>query len=134
MITVFLYNGLYTVWFKPKFSYAAVPGALPGAMPVVIGYVAINPNWFSTEIIYLYLIMFLWQMPHFWSLAIRYREDYKAGGVPVLPIKFGENYTKYQIGLYMFAYLTLAVVSPLFVQTRFFLFGISYSMRTADVI
>ncbi len=64
--------------------------------------------------------MFLWQMPHFWSLALRYREDYKKGGVPVLPIKFGEIFTKYQIGLYMFAYLSLAALSPLFVQTRFF--------------
>ena len=121
MATVFMYNGLYTMWFKPKLAFAAIPGAIPGAMPVVIGYCAYEgASLFSADIVYLFLIMFLWQMPHFWALALRYREDYKKGGVPVLPIKFGDHFTKYQIGLYMFVYLSLAVLSPLFVQTRFF--------------
>ncbi len=53
MATVLMYNGAYTMWFKPKLSFAAVPGAIPGAMPVVIGYCAYeSSSLFSPDIVY----------------------------------------------------------------------------------
>lgn len=118
-LTVLLYNGLYTVLWKKRWVFGAVPGAIPGAMPVVIGYAVNNPNIFSAECVYLFFLMFLWQMPHFWSLAIRFKEDYKKGGIPVLPVTLGTERTLYHIGLYVFAYVGVAVVAPWFMQSYF---------------
>lgn len=116
LVSVVLYNGLYTLYLKPNWIYAAVPGAIPGALPVTIGYAACNENIFNSESIYLFLIMFLWQMPHFWTLAIRYKEDYRAGGIPTLPTALGVHKTLYQIGLYTFVYVGVALGSPWFVN------------------
>ena len=119
IITVILYNVLYTIYWKPQWTFAAVPGALPGALPVVIGYSANSSHIFSAECIYVFLVMFLWQMPHFWSLAIRFRNDYESGGIPVLPVRLGVGKTLFYIGLYTFTYVALAVASPWFVTVYF---------------
>lgn len=117
LVSVFLYNVTYTMFWKPNWVFAAVPGAIPGALPVTIGYAAANPDIFNSESLYLFLIMFLWQMPHFWSLAIRYKDDYAAGGIPTLPAVVGIERTMYHIGLYTFAYVGVAIASPWFVRT-----------------
>ncbi len=116
LVSAFLYNGPYTLYLKRKWAYAAVPGAFPGALPVTIGYAAANPDIFNSESIYLFLIMFLWQMPHFWVLAIRYKDDYAAGGIPTLPVAKGIDKTLYQIVMYTFAYVGVALSAPLFVH------------------
>lgn len=116
LISVILYNVLYTLWWKKKWAFAAVPGAIPGALPVTIGYAAANPDIFNSESVYLFLIMFLWQMPHFWTLAIRFKDDYRAGGIPVLPAVAGVDRTIFQIGLYTFVYVGVAFASPWFVR------------------
>lgn len=117
IISVILYNGLYTMYLKPKWVFAAVPGAIPGALPVTIGYAINNPDIFNSESVYLFLIMFLWQMPHFWVLAIRYMEDYKLGEIPTLPVSLGVSKTLYHVGLYTFTYCGVAVASPFFLHT-----------------
>lgn len=111
-LTVILYNGFYTKLWKPRWIYAAVPGALPGALPVTIGFTAVNSNIFGPESVYLFLILFLWQMPHFWALAIRFKDDYRSGGVPTLPVALGMKRTVYQMGLYTFLYVGVALASP----------------------
>ena len=115
-LTVLLYNGFYTLIWKRKMNHGAVFGALPGALPPVIGYSLGSDNIFSGSSVYLFLILFLWQMPHFWSLAIRYKEDYRKGGVPVLPVAVGFEKTLFEMGLYMIAYLGVALISPLFLN------------------
>lgn len=114
ILTIILYNGIYTYVWKPKWIYAAVPGAIPGALPVTIGYAAVNPDIFSADSIYLFMILFLWQMPHFWALAIRFKDDYRSGGVPTLPVALGLQRTIYQMGLYTFVYVGLALAQPWF--------------------
>lgn len=116
LVSLILYNGFYTMWWKRKWAFAAVPGAVPGSLPVTIGYAAINPDIFNSESVYLFLVMFLWQMPHFWVLANKYKEDYRAGGIPVLPAVVGIERTMFHIGLYTFAYVGVAVASPWFVH------------------
>ena len=118
LITLVLYNGFYTLHWKKRFPFAAVPGALPGAMPITIGYAVNSEKIFSPGSVYLFLVMFLWQMPHFWCLALRYKEDYKKGGVPVLPLEVGTSNTLYHIGLYTIAYVGLAIAAPMFVKTH----------------
>lgn len=114
-IIIILYNVFYTIHWKQNWVFAAVPGAIPGALPCTLGYAAVNPDIFSAESIYLFLVMFLWQMPHFWTLAIRYSEDYAKAGFPMLPVVLGANRTIYHISFYVWAYVLLAVMSPFFV-------------------
>lgn len=116
LASVFLYNVPYTMYWKRQWAFAAVPGAVPGALPVTIGYAAANPDIFNSESLYLFLIMFLWQMPHFWVLAIRYKDDYAKGGIPTLPVVVGMDRTLFQIGLYTFVYVGVALAAPMFVQ------------------
>lgn len=122
LLTVLLYNVLYTMLLKRTSPFAAVPGAIPGAMPVVLGYSVVNSQILSPECVYVFLLMFLWQMPHFWSLAIRYMDDYKSGGYPVLPVEFGKNRTLFHMSLYILPYIALAVLSPWFIETSYFYF------------
>ncbi len=117
LFTVFLYNIAYTVFWKKNWAFAAVPGAIPGAMPVVIGYSAVG-NVFDIQCFYLFLIMFLWQMPHFWSLAIRFKDDYVKGGIPVLPAVVGDTRTRYHMGLYVFAYVGVTLTLPLVMKAN----------------
>ena len=116
LVSMLLYNVPYTMWWKRRWAFAAVPGAIPGALPVTIGYAAANPDILNPESIYLFLIMFLWQMPHFWVLAIKYKDDYAQGGIPVLPVVAGVDKTLFQIGLWTFVYVGVALAAPMFVQ------------------
>ena len=118
LFTLFLYNGVYTLLWKKHWTFAAVPGAIPGAMPVVIGYSVNQTEIWRPDCVYLFLVLFLWQMPHFWSLAIRFREDYRAGGIPVLPVTVGVDRSMYHIGLYTFTYVGVALLAPWFLQAH----------------
>lgn len=117
LATLVLYNGFYTLFWKKRWNFGAVPGAIPGALPVVIGYSANSSELFSLECIYLFLIVFLWQMPHFWCLAIKFKDDYRQGGIPVLPLGLGDDRTKYHMGLYTFVYVGVALMAPLFTRS-----------------
>ncbi|GIL18087.1 MAG: protoheme IX farnesyltransferase 2 [Oligoflexia bacterium] len=112
-LTVILYNGFYTYWWKRKMIYGAVPGALPGALPVTIGYVANREDFFSAPSVWMFLVMFLWQMPHFWALAIRFREDYAKADIPTLPVVRGVEKTIQQMAHYTLAYVAVALTAPL---------------------
>ena len=113
---IVLYNGLYTLHWKPKWMFAAVPGAVPGALPGVLGFSAVNNDILSPASVYLFLVMFLWQMPHFWTLAIRFKDDYARGEFPILPVVVGKDRTIYHISFYVFAYALLAIMAPFFVS------------------
>ena len=116
---IVMYNGFYTMYWKKKWAFAAVPGAVPGALPGVLGYSVVNDNIFGSESIYLFLVMFLWQMPHFWTLAIRYKEDYVKGDFPVLPSVIGSDRAKFHISLYVWCYALLGLMSPFFVDYNY---------------
>lgn len=122
LIIILLYNVFYTIHWKQNWVFAAVPGAIPGALPCTLGYAAVNSNIFSSESIYLFLVMFLWQMPHFWTLAIRYSDDYAKAGFPMLPVIMGKDRTIYHISFYVWAYVLLAIMSPFFVHFYYFYF------------
>ncbi len=118
LLTLFLYNGVYTLFLKRQWAFGAVPGAIPGAMPVVIGYSVNQVEIWRPDCVYLFLVLFLWQMPHFWSLAIRFREDYRQGGIPVLPVQLGVDRSMYHIGLYVFTYVGVALLAPWFLRAH----------------
>lgn len=74
----------YTMILKKRTSQNIVWGGAAGCFPVLIGWSAVQ-NSLAWEPVILFLVVFFWTPPHFWSLAIRYREDYAAAGVPMLP-------------------------------------------------
>jgi len=102
------YAVLYTLIWKRRSPYGTIPGAVPGALPVLIGYAAVDPR-IGMDGVLLFLILVFWQPPHFWALALRHQEEYRAAGVPVLPVAFGEPYTKVLIFLYAAALLPLSL-------------------------
>ena len=118
---VFSYNGLYTLWWKPRMAFAAIPGAIPGALPILMGAAAAAGS-INTAGIYWFLILFIWQMPHFWVLADRYRDDYALGGIPTLPVSRGTEVTHFQIVLWSLAYIGLALAGPLFAGVEWIYF------------
>ncbi len=115
-LTVLLYNGLYTIWWKKKWAYAAIPGAIPGALPVLMGYAAAADSAWKPAGLYLFLLLFFWQMPHFWVLALRYRHDYRIGGIPTLPVAHGTEVTLNQILLWCLGYVGLGLTAPFFLK------------------
>jgi protoheme IX farnesyltransferase len=108
------YNGVYTPWLKPNSPFAAVPGAIPGAIPPVIGWVAGGGQIDDAGAVILFGILFLWQMPHFWALALRYRADYAAGGFPMVSERVGVEGTARLIQLYALGLTAWALAAPTF--------------------
>jgi protoheme IX farnesyltransferase len=75
----------YTIGLKRRTSQNIVWGGIAGCMPVLIGWAAIT-NSLSATAWYFFLLIFFWTPPHFWALAIKYRDDYEAAGIPMLPV------------------------------------------------
>lgn len=128
VLAVVSYNGLYTLWWKKKMAFGAVPGAIPGALPILIGHVAASRNIARPDGWFFFALLFFWQMPHFWSLAIRYREDYARGGFPTLPVARDEKTTRFHITLWSLAYVGAAIVGTLFLKTHRTYFFVTFAM------
>ena len=84
LATLVIYAAIYTP-LKRRTSFSTVIGAIPGALPPVIGWAAVT-NGISAEAWALFGIMFLWQLPHFLAIAWMYRDDYARAGFPMLPV------------------------------------------------
>src|ERR1700678_3376350 len=93
------YAVIYTGWLKHATPQNIVIGGAAGAAPPVLGWVAVTHS-IDVQALVLFLIIFLWTPPHFWSLAISRREEYAKAGVPMLPVTHGIPYTRRQILLY----------------------------------
>lgn len=114
VVAAAFYNGVYTPWLKPSSAFAAVPGAVPGALPPVIGWVAAGGRPWDIPALILFGILFLWQMPHFWALALRYRSDYAAGGFPMVSEAVGVDGTARLILVYALSLTALSLAAPSF--------------------
>jgi protoheme IX farnesyltransferase len=93
------YAIVYTIVLKPRTPQNIVIGGAAGAMPPVLGWCAVTGQ-VSIEALLLFLIIFAWTPPHFWSLALYRREEYARAGVPMLPVTHGERYTRLSILTY----------------------------------
>ncbi len=102
------YTLLYTLYLKRSSPYGTILGGLPGALPVLIGYAAIQPN-VGLDGYILFAFMMLWQPPHFWALAQKYKLDYKKAGVPVMPVALGTKFTNIMILIYSISLLPLSL-------------------------
>ena len=103
------YAVIYTVVLKPATPQNIVIGGASGAMPPVLGWAAVTGQ-ISAEPLILFLIIFLWTPPHFWSLALYRTNDYARAGLPMLPITHGPRYTKLMIVLYTCALVAVTLL------------------------
>jgi len=103
------YAVVYTLILKPLTPQNIVIGGASGAMPPVLGWAAVTGQ-VGTEALLLFLIIFAWTPPHFWSLALYRTEDYAKAGVPMLPVTHGKDYTRLMIILYTFALIAVSLL------------------------
>lgn len=125
LITIGFYVVIYTIWLKRSSPWCTEIGGVAGALPPLIGWAAVTGS-ISWPALLLFLILMLWQPPHFWALALIRSEEYRRARLPMLPVVSGERVTKQRmlwytvallpatIGMYVFqrvglAYLVVAV-------------------------
>ncbi len=106
------YVCIYTMLLKRRSTQNIVIGGAAGAIPPLVGWAAVA-NEISLLPIILFLIVFYWTPPHFWALALMRQKEYKAAGVPMLPVIAGDRETHYQIVLYSIL-LLLICIAPVF--------------------
>ncbi|MCP8616644.1 heme o synthase [Salirhabdus salicampi] len=102
----FTYVVLYTMWSKRRYTINTAIGSFSGAAPPVIGWTAVDP-YFHPAVFVLFLIMFIWQTPHFLALAMMKTKEYRDAGIPMLPVVHGFPITKRQIAVYIACLLPL---------------------------
>jgi len=103
------YVFIYSLWLKRSSTSNIVIGGAAGAVPVLIGWSSVT-NSLDWPPIILFLLIFLWTPPHFWALAIRYREDYSNAKVPMLPVVVGTKVTGYRMVLYAFQVWAMSLI------------------------
>jgi len=100
------YVFVYTLWLKPRTVQNIVIGGAAGAVPALVGWAAVR-NGLGAPAWILFAIVFFWTPAHFWALAMKYRDDYAAAGVPMLPVVHGAALTTRRIAAY--ATITVAL-------------------------
>jgi protoheme IX farnesyltransferase len=83
-LAIFYYVVIYTIILKPNTSQNIVWGGAAGCMPVLIGWAAVTGTLTWVPVAF-FMVIFFWTPPHFWALAIKYKDDYSAAGIPMLP-------------------------------------------------
>jgi len=109
-IGLFVYVVAYTLFTKRQSKYGTLIGGIAGAVPPVVGYCAVT-NQFDAGAIILFLILLLWQMPHFYAISIFRLKDFSAACIPVLPAIKNIRYTKISMLVYVVLF-TIASLLP----------------------
>lgn len=103
LLGLLVYVLVYTMWLKRSHSMNTVVGSIAGAVPPIIGWAAIDPSLNSPIPWIMFLVLFLWQPPHFLALAMKRVEEYRRAGIPMLPVIAGFEITKRQMIFYVAA-------------------------------
>ncbi len=106
--SILFYVVIYTIWLKPRTPQNIVIGGAAGAFPPMIGWAAATGD-ISLLPFLLFLLIFFWTPPHFWSLALFVRSDYANAGIPMLPVVAGHRKTRNQIVVYTLIMSAIAV-------------------------
>lgn len=122
----FVYVVLYSLW-KCRTIYGTAIGSIAGAVPPVVGYCAVS-NHFDLGAFILFMMLVLWQMPHFFSIATYHFDDYMAAQIPVLPIKKGMLKTKIHMVIYIVGFIFTATLLTFFNYT-----GYMYLILTTSI-
>ncbi len=112
-LAVLWYNGIYTP-LKKKTAFAAVPGGVVGALPPAIGWITGGGSISDPRILALGLFLFVWQIPHFWLLLLKYGDEYHHAGFPTLTQTFGTRQVARLTFTWIVATVAVSFVLPLF--------------------
>ena len=108
---ILFYVFVYTMWLKRRSSQAVVIGGAAGCVPVLTGWAAVTGGSLAApEPWLLFALIFWWTPPHFWALALKYRDDYAAAGLPMLPVTFGVAEATRHILLYSWLLLSIVLM------------------------
>lgn len=121
----FVYVFLYSPW-KSRTIYSTAIGSIAGAIPPVVGYLAAS-NRLDLGAMILFAMMVLWQMPHFFSIALYRYDDYAAANIPVVPIAKGAMRAKIHMLLYILAFILTALMLTFFQLTGYFYLAVVLS-------
>ncbi|XRX42721.1 MAG: heme o synthase [Buchnera aphidicola (Eriosoma harunire)] len=121
LIGFLAYIVLYTFYAKRKTIYATFIGAIAGAMPPLSGYLSVTHNLNQCALI-LFLIFYVWQIPHFYSISLRRLEDYKMANIPIFVLSKGVYLTKCHIVIYILLYLMASSMLTVFGYTGWIYF------------
>jgi protoheme IX farnesyltransferase len=127
------YAIVYTIVLKPRTPQNIVFGGAAGAMPPVLGWCAVTGQ-VSVDAVLLFLIIFAWTPPHFWSLALYRREEYARAGVPMLPVTHGERYTRLSILAYTILLAAICLIPFVSGMSRWIYLLCALSLNAAFVV
>jgi protoheme IX farnesyltransferase len=117
------YVGVYSLWLKPRTVQNIVIGGGAGAIPTLVGWAAATGR-LEWQALGLFMVIFLWTPPHFWALALVRRKDYARVGIPMLPVVYGEAYTRRQIFFYSLVLVAFSLSMPFMdLGSYIYLFG-----------
>ena len=122
-ISIFLYTSVYTP-LKPITPLAVFVGAIPGAIPFMLGWVAAT-NTFSIEPGILFLIQFFWQFPHFWAIAWLQFDEYKKAGFNLMPMGKKNKKAVIQIIIYTSCLIIVSIIPVLKITGTFYIYPIT---------
>lgn len=125
----FIYVILYSFW-KSRTIYGTAIGSIAGAVPPVAGYCAAS-NQLDAGALILFSMLVLWQMPHFFSIAVYHLKDYTAAGIPVLPVERGMLRTKVHMAVYIVCFLASAALLTFLDYAGYVYLAIAVSMSLA---
>lgn len=103
------YVFVYTLWLKPRTTHNIVIGGLAGSFPPLVGWAAVTGTVGTTALAFA-AVIFLWTPPHFWALATLADDDYRAAGIPMLPVVVGSRRTARAMLAYAYATVAASVV------------------------
>lgn len=113
LLALIWYNGIYTP-MKRKTAFAVIPGSVIGAIPPVVGWVAGGGDVFDMQALVLAFFFFIWQVPHFWLLMLKYGDEYVEAGYPSITEVYDERHIRYLTFLWTFATAVTALMLPIF--------------------
>jgi protoheme IX farnesyltransferase len=109
LVAILFYVLVYTMWLKRRTPQNIVWGGAAGCMPVLIGWAAVTGS-LDWQAWVLFMVVFLWTPPHFWALAMRFKDDYAAAGVPMLPVVASPQRVTFEIVAYSWAMVAVSLV------------------------
>jgi heme o synthase len=113
LLALIWYNGIYTP-MKRKTAFAVIPGSVIGAIPPIVGWVAGGGELFSSQTLILAFFFFIWQVPHFWLLMLKYGDEYVKAGYPSITQLYDEKQIRYITFIWIFATAVSALMIPFF--------------------
>ncbi len=113
LLALIWYNGFYTP-LKKRTAFAVIPGAIIGAIPPMVGWVAGGESLADPRAAIIAFFFFIWQVPHFWLLLLKYGKEYEKAGFPSLTSKYSERKIKFTTFIWTLATAITALMLPLF--------------------